>query len=296
MAALDRCHLAGEGEAAYAPDDTDPGANEVLDRPAGRSSRKCRCCTTFERRHEGHRERRVPCATPETRPAEAEGAAMSYRIVKEVRRALRDGQIKLTGKTALLDRLVLLLIADDCRDDTRQASVGMAELSGIIGVHRNTIGASVGRLEKAVGIVASRGGRDPDGQRKAATYQFPPDFRCTPQACASNSKLDAQLRELDAQLGPVGCTTQGCALPGTTPGTTPGEGSPYSGDPYHEVASDSAINSDDDYDGFIDLGGRKARVILPCDTPGCGQPSKRKNSIDDKEYCDDCYARLRTQR
>ncbi len=159
---------------------------------------------------------------------------MSFRIVKEVRAALKAGRIVLPGKTGPLDRLVLLLLADDARDDTRQASVGMAELSAITGVHRNTIGSSVGRLEKAANIRASRGGRDTDGTRKAATYQFPPDFGCTPKDCASNSKLDAQptsasntkldaqLGELDAQVGAVGCTTQGCALPGSTPGSTPG--------------------------------------------------------------------------
>jgi hypothetical protein len=197
---------------------------------------------------------------------------MSYRIVREVRAALKTGRIVLTGKTGPLDRLVLILLADDARDDTRVASVGMRELSGITGVHRNTIGKSIGRLEKAASIRASRGGRDPDGQRKAGTYQFPPDFGCTPQGSASNSKLDAPLAKLDAPLEPVGCTPQDCALPGSTPGTTPGELPPN----HYMVggAQPSSAQPDNDESGFgsqIDreqarkIAGRFIRQLWPPD-------------------------------
>lgn len=154
---------------------------------------------------------------------------MSYRIVREVRAALKDGRVTLTGKTALLDRLVFVLLADDCRDNTRLASVGMEELSEIAGVHRTTISRSIGRLEKAGCIIrASRGGRDPDGKRKTSAYEIPVDFGCSTQAATSNEKLDVALEKLDVALEPVGCSTQGVTPPGNSPGTYPGVEKPSS--------------------------------------------------------------------
>jgi hypothetical protein len=45
-----------------------------------------------------------------------------------------------------------------------------------------------------------------------------------------------------------------------------------------------------------DVRSKAVKDIPLCATPGCGQPSDVWNSIEGDEYCDDCYARLRTRR
>lgn len=107
---------------------------------------------------------------------------MSYKIVREVRIALRTGRVKLTGKTAALDRLVFFLIADDCRDDPRHASVGMAELTEITTAHRTTISRSIKRLEAAGCLRIVTLGRRAGVSGKATIYEIPADFPCSTSA------------------------------------------------------------------------------------------------------------------
>lgn len=104
------------------------------------------------------------------------GVSVSYRIVKEVRTALRTGRVKLTGRGAALDRLLLVLIADDCHDDTRRASVGMAELSEITDVHRTTLWRSIRRLEAAGCLRVVEQGRRAGAHGKASVYEIPADL------------------------------------------------------------------------------------------------------------------------
>jgi hypothetical protein len=105
---------------------------------------------------------------------------VSFKIVREVRKALQTGQVKLPGKTGALDRLVLLLIADDCRDDTRRASVGMSELSEITDAHRTTLSRSIARLRAAGCIrVVSIGNRVAGGKGVASVYEIPTDLPCS---------------------------------------------------------------------------------------------------------------------
>jgi hypothetical protein len=180
---------------------------------------------------------------------------MSYRIVGEVREALRTGQIKLTGKkTGALDRLVWLLIADDCRDDTRQSEVGMAELSEIVGVRRAAISRSVHRLEDAGCIhTVSYGNRAPgEGKGKTSKYEIPAAIPCITTG-TSNAQIDVPLTPIDVPVGAIPCTRAGVHLQVLTPGTTPGEETPSS------LRSDGVEKFDqldrfrDSY-GFIDHG------------------------------------------
>lgn len=184
---------------------------------------------------------------------------MSYRIVREVREALKTGRIVLTGKTGPLDRLVWVLIADDCRDQTRLASVGMDELSEVTGAHRTTISRSIGRLEDAGCIRRiSLGNRAAEGKGQVSKYEIPAVIPCSTTA-TSNGPIDVAVEPIDVAVEPDPCS--GAALHiqvGTYPGTYPGVEKPSSlRSDGKEIARSQAITPSHDKENH-----RPASVIV----------------------------------
>jgi hypothetical protein len=208
---------------------------------------------------------------------------MSFRIVREVRKALRTGQIKLTGRTAALDRLVLLLIADDCHDDDRCASVGMAELSEITGMHRTTLSRSVGRLQDAGCIrIVHLGNRAPDGKGTASKYEIPEGFPCSssatsndPDPCSSAATpngaigvavdpFDVALESFDVAVEPDRCSTQVQPFQVSTQGNYPDNypGTPHASRAAYDAAKARATEIVDDFIPGIDRRGGSKRILV----------------------------------
>jgi hypothetical protein len=117
---------------------------------------------------------------------------MSWKMTKEVREARLAGQ--LPGIKSATEFLVLFVMADTCRGESRIASISVTELVTLSDVDRTTIWRAIKKLGD-LGYIRKLGRSN---QYQTARFEVLPDARCT----------DATCTESDARCVDATCTEE----------------------------------------------------------------------------------------